>query len=323
MADSPTPRPTASNPCDAALQALQPAFPLGVAYSGGADSTALLHAAARRWPGRVAALHVHHGLQAAADDFLCHAQSQCDAMGVPLHVAHVDARHGPGESPEDAARKARYQALAQLAQRHGMASVALAQHADDQVETVLLALSRGAGLPGLAAMAADFERHDVAFVRPILSIGSQAIRQWLNDAGVAFIEDPSNADTAYTRNRIRHELLPSLERHFPQFRETFARSARHAAQAQSLLAEVAEDDLRAVGDPPAIRALQALTRQRQANVLRHWLRQTHGVAASAAQLEELLNQVAACATRGHRIHIKVGQGHVLRQGDRLAWGAAC
>lgn len=322
MADSPTPRPTASNPCDAALQALHPAFPLGIACSGGADSTALLHAAARRWPGRVAALHVHHGLQAAADDFQRHVQSQCEALGVPVHVARVDARNAPGESPEDAARKARYQALAELAQRHGLASVALAQHADDQVETVLLALSRGAGLPGLSAMPARFERHGVEFIRPLLSISGGAIRQWLNDAGVAYIEDPSNADTVYTRNRIRHELLPALERHFPQFRDTFARSARHAAQAQSLLAEIAADDLRAVGDPPAIRALQALSRQRQANVLRHWLRRAHEVSASAAQLEELLSQVAACATRGHRIHIKVGQGHVSRQGDRLAWEAA-
>ena len=130
--------------------------------------------------------------------------------------------------------------------------------------------------------------------------------------GVAFIDDPTNADTAFTRNRIRHELLPALEKAFPQFRDTFARSARHAAQAQELLAALAADDLAVVGDPPVIQALRKLSRPRQANVLRHWLRTAHQCAASAAQMEELLDQVDACATRGHDIRIKVGTGFVER-----------
>ena len=140
----------------------------------------------------------------------------------------------------------------------GCKSVRLAQHADDQVETMLLALSRGAGLPGLAAMPQRFLRDGMHFERPLLGASGAAIRAWLAGEGVSFIDDPTNADTAFTRNRIRHELLPALEKAFPQFRETFARSARHAAQAQELLAALAADDLAVVGTPaghPALRKL--------------------------------------------------------------------
>ncbi len=113
---------------------------------------------------------------------------------------------------------------------------------------MLLALSRGAGLPGLAAMPQRFQRHGMQFERPLLGTSGAAIRAWLAEQGVSFIDDPTNADTAFTRNRIRHELLPALEKAFPQFRDTFARSARHAAQAQELLAALAADDLAVVGN---------------------------------------------------------------------------
>jgi tRNA(Ile)-lysidine synthase len=294
-------------------------LPCAVAFSGGADSTALLFAAVQAWPGQVHAIHVHHGLQAAADDFARHCASVCESLGVPLHLARVDARHESGESPEDAARKARYLALAQSAASLGMKSVLLAQHADDQVETMLLALSRGAGLPGLAAMAPGFERHGMRFERPLLGVSGAALREWLANQGVAFVEDPTNADTAFTRNRIRRDVLPALEKAFPQFRETFARSARHAAQAQELLAALAAEDLSAVGNPPAVRELRKLPRARQANLLRHWLRAAHQAAASAAQLEELLDQVEACATRGHGIRMKVATGRVELHQGRLKY----
>ncbi|ROZ75802.1 tRNA lysidine(34) synthetase TilS [Ramlibacter sp. WS9] len=302
--------------------AFQPDLPAAVAFSGGADSTALLWAAAQAWPGQIHAIHVHHGLQAAADDFAHHCQKTCDALSVPLHVAMVDARNAPGQSPEEAARKARYTALAQAASAAGLKSVWLAQHADDQVETILLALSRGAGLPGLAAMPARFERHGMRFERPLLGTSGAAIREWLRERNAAFVEDTTNADTSFTRNRIRHELLPALEKAFPQFRETFARSARHAAQAQELLTAVAAGDLAQVGEPPRIAALRALDRPRQANLLRHWLRMAHQTQPNAAQLDELLAQVAACSTRGHHIRIKVGAGFVERTGDTLAFRVA-
>jgi tRNA(Ile)-lysidine synthase len=319
MAASPTPKPTRAsagdNPALAPLQAAKLQLPLAVAFSGGADSTALLFAAERAWPGQVHAIHIHHGLQAAADDFASHCVAVCRTLGVPLHLVHIDARHESGESPEDAARKARYAALAQSATSLGVKSVLLAQHADDQVETLLLALSRGAGLPGLAAMPAYFERHGMRFERPLLGVGGAALRAWLASQGIAFVEDPTNANTAFTRNRIRRDVLPALEKAFPQFRETFARSARHAAQAQELLTALAAADLSSVGDPPAIRELRKLPRARQANLLRHWLRASYQAGASAAQIEELLDQIEACATRGHDIRIKVATGRVeLHQG---------
>ena len=304
---------------EAALAAFAPALPTAVAYSSGADSTALLLAAARAWPGQVRAIHVHHGLQAAADEFARHCETACARLGLPLRVVKVDARNEPGESPEDAARKARYVSLAQAAAEEGARSVLLAQHADDQVETMLLALSRGAGLPGLAAMPARFERHGMRFERPLLGVSSAAIREWLRGEGAGFVEDPMNADPAYTRSRIRGQLMPVLENVFPQFRETFARSARHAAQGQELLAQLAADDLGQAGNPPRIEALRALPRTRQANLLRHWLRTAHRCDVSAAQLKELLDQLAACATRGHRIRMKVGTGFVVRDGERLGF----
>jgi tRNA(Ile)-lysidine synthase len=307
------------NPAAPALASWAAALPLGVAYSGGADSTALLHAAAVRWPGQVIALHVHHGLQAAADDFEAHCRATCDALNVPLHVGRVDARHAPGESPEDAARRARYATLARLAQAHGLHDVALAQHADDQVETMLIALGRGAGLDGLAGMPRRLQRHGVNFHRPLLDVPSVALREWIAASGTAHIDDPSNADLRYTRNRIRLQLLPALAATLPQFRETFARSARNAARASRLLSEVAASDIASAGQPPTLAALRTLPRERLANVLRHWLRREHDAVPSEAQLEQLLDQIEACSTRGHRIRLKVADGYVQREGDVLRW----
>ncbi|WP_235579338.1 tRNA lysidine(34) synthetase TilS [Pseudorhodoferax sp. Leaf274] len=306
-----------------AIAAFAPRLPLAVAYSGGADSTALLRACAARWPGQVHAVHVHHGLQAAADGFEAHCRDTCAALGVPLAVAHVQARPARGQSPEDAARRARYaaigDAIAHTWGAGGPGDVALAQHADDQIETILLALSRGAGLPGLAAMPGQWEQGGLRFHRPLLQVPGAELRAWLDAQGASWVEDPSNADTAYVRNGIRAELLPVLQRLFPSFRTTFARSAAHAAEAQQLLRGLAGQDLGTTGIPPAIAALQALPRARQANALRHWLAEAHGTAPSAAQLAELLDQIDACRTRGHRLHLKVGAGFVRRSGALLDW----
>ena len=299
-----------------------PALPLAVAYSGGADSTALLAACAAKWPGQVRAVHVHHGLQAASDGFERHCVEACERLRVPLVVRRIDARPVPGQSPEDAARRMRYQTLGDvLRQEWGGAAkdIALAQHADDQVETILLALSRGAGLPGLAAMPARWERDCIIWHRPLLGVRGAALREWLADQRIDWIEDPTNADPAFTRNRIRATLLPALAQAFPQFRETFARSAGHAAQAQEVLDAMALQDLVSTGLPPDIRSMQRLPRARQANALRLWLRRDCETSASAAQLDELLDQIAACTTRGHAIDIKVGTGFVQRVGEQLAF----
>jgi len=290
-----------------------------VAFSGGADSTALLLGAATRWPGRVRALHVHHGLQAAADAFEAQATAAAAQLGVPLTTLHVDARPDAGDSPEDAARRARYQALAQAAHEQGLAAVLLGHHAQDQAETVLLALSRGAGLPGLAAMPELRCIGGAWFGRPLLALDAAALRRWLDAHGIGYVIDPTNADPAYTRNRIRHRVLPALAQAFPSFADTVARSARHAAAAQRLLDELAAEDLSRLGDPPSLAGLRALSPERAINVLRHWLRERHATHGTEAQWREVARQIAAARTRGHAIRLRVGRGFLVRSGAVLGY----
>ena len=306
-----------------AISSFSPGLPLTVAFSGGADSTALLLACAEKWPGQVQAIHIHHGLQAAADDFERHCQAFCGQLNVPLILKRVDGRHAPGQSPEDAARRARYKAFEAVALVEyapaAIKTIAIAQHADDQVETLLLALSRGSGLPGLSGMPASWVRAGITYHRPLLAVRAADIRVWLASRGAAFIEDPTNVDEQFTRNRIRAQLLPALEATFPQFRDTFARSAANAAQAQEVLLDVAGQDLVLIGSPPVIKKIQGLSRPRQANVLRHWLNTAHHAVPSAAQLAELLDQIASCTTRGHQIRIKLGGGFAERRCAELHW----
>ena len=314
-----------------------------VAYSGGADSTALLMMLNRQHPGQIQAIHIHHGLQVAADDFAAHCTAFCAALEVPLHVVHVDATAAVGQSPEDAARRARYAALSgkvielnsapapDLPAQAVIKIIAIAQHADDQIETLLLALSRGAGLPGISSMPASWQRDGIEFVRPLLGMSSQDIRNWLAGKGLAarqpgstnvghgWVEDPTNLDCQFTRNRIRIELMPALEKTFPQFRQTFARSASHAAEAQSILAQVAIEDIAITGNPPRLVALQGMSPQRQANLLRHWLKSNHQASPSTAQLNELQSQIAHCTNQGKQLHIKVAGGYVERRGDALVY----
>ena len=308
---------------DQALAGFSPGLPFVVALSGGADSTALLSACAARWPGQVRAVHVHHGLQAAADGFVAHCRLLCERLNVPLVVRHVDARPAPGQSPEDAARVARYAALGDAVQTAwpDIGHVALAQHADDQVETLLIALSRGAGLPGLASMPAQWQRAGLHWHRPFLQVAGADVRSWLQAHGQGWVEDPSNSDEQFTRNRIRAQVLPALAQALPGFRDTFARSAAHAAQAQSMLDELAVELLGQTGLPPAVAALRQLSAARQALVLRHWLKSQHQTTPSTAQLRELQAQLQDCSTRGHCLHLKVGRGYVRREGDVLIWQA--
>lgn len=321
-----------------AIAAFNPPLPLAVALSGGADSVALLVACAHKWRGQagtVRAIHVNHNLQSAAVLFEEHCRTLCAQLNVPLIVQSVNANPAAGQSPEDAARQARYKAFSaathsqpaqaateKIASIASIASIAIAQHADDQIETLLLALSRGAGLAGLSAMPAQWERDGMAYYRPFLQVAGADVRRWLHSQHTAFIEDPTNGDIRFTRNRIRAQLMPVLREVFPQLVDTFARSSRHAAEADSLLHELAAEDWERVGDSAMcnIAALQRLSRARQANVLRFWLKTQHSTIPSTAQLHELLRQLAACTTRGHQIRLKVGAGFVLRQGKVLVWG---
>ena len=315
---------------------------LAIALSGGADSTALLlgvlrlyraaatHPPAAGLPQHITALHIHHGLQACANTFASHCAQLCTALqppaahlGCTLHHQtlriHIALRKG--ESTEARAREERYRALAQTAHVIGANMVLLGQHADDQTESVLLALSRGAGVAGLAGMPAQLHRHGMCFARPLLTVEQQALKNWLQTHQIPWVEDPSNTDLRFTRNRLRHTVLPVLEAHFPGFRTSVARSARLAAQADTLLQELAQIDLQQIGNPPQIAQLQTLSAHRQANALRYWLKTAYGVIGSESQILALLQVIAACQTRGHRIHIKVGNGYVSRNGPVLQWQA--
>jgi len=303
-----------------ALIGFTPGLPLAVAYSGGADSTALLWACQQKWPGLVRAVHINHGLQDAASDFEQHAKRFCQANSIPLAVVRVNATHVTGQSPEDAARRARYQALEDALSQHWSGQVrdmALAQHAQDQIETVVLALSRGAGLPGLSGMRTHWVSNGVNFHRPIVQVSVDDLRAFNHRHGLDWVEDPTNADTRYTRNRIRQNILPPLREAFPEFAQMLARSAKHIAQAQRLLEELAQMDLLNVGNPPQIKALQDLGDDRLGNVLRLWLA-GEACQASAAQMQELIHQVRSCQTRGHHIELKVGTKRVLRLGENLS-----
>ena len=310
---------------DQALRAFKPQLPMAVALSGGADSTALLAACAEKWPNQVTALHVNHGLQAAASTFEAQCVALCGQLKLPLRVAHVQVVRAAAESPEEAARRARYGALVGLtrieAAQTAIHSIAIAQHANDQVETVLLALSRGAGLAGLSGMAPVWVREGITFHRPLLNVAAADIRAWLAVRALPFCEDPTNVDVRFTRNRIRHDVMPALLGAFPQALDTLARSARHAAQGQEILNEVGLEDWQgaAVDGVPQIKQLQLLGPSRQANALRVWLKTAYSVIPSQAQLAELQHQIGACRTRGHRIHIKVGTGFVERLRLGLTW----
>jgi len=295
---------------------------LRVAFSGGLDSSVLLHALVQlarceKLPP-VYAIHIAHGLQAQARDWPLHCQKFCAVLGVPLEVISVEVDTASA-SLERAAREARHGAFAERLKKGEL--LLLAQHQDDQAETLLLALLRGAGVAGLAAMPERWQRSGITWHRPLLHVAAADIRAWLQARGELWVQDPSNTDERYTRNRIRHQLIPVLQHNFAQFRTTFARSSRHCAEAAQLLQELAAVDLATVGCPPRIIALQQLGRARQSNVLRYWLRSQHDTTASTAQMDQLLMQIMACRTRGHRIHLKIGNGFVRRQDTVLHWTA--
>jgi tRNA(Ile)-lysidine synthase len=251
----------------------------------------------------------------------------CQSLNVELRTLQTDASHKPGQSPEEAARIARYQALQTLAKAGdglgSLKSIALAHHADDQVETMLIALSRGAGLAGLSSMPSHWVESNIDYYRPLLQVTRTSIEAWLKLAGLGFVEDPTNTDQALTRNRIRARIVPEIEAAFPFFRDTFARSAKHCAAAQVLLDDLAQLELQRVVRPadglPRVKELQKLNAEHQANVLRYWLKNRFNVIPSTAQLSELLRQISACVNRGKAIHIKVGLGFAVRQGDVLNW----
>lgn len=252
-----------------------------VALSGGLDSSVLLHLlaqlASREALPPISAIHVHHGLQAVADAWPEHCQRLCDSLGVPMQVARVQV--DDGASLERAAREARYAAFAAVL---GEGECLLTgQHRDDQAETVLFRLFRGAGVRGLSAMAASRPLGAGMLLRPLLGIHRAELERYARSHGLGWVEDPSNASDDYDRNYLRNRVLPGIVQRWPSAVDTIARSAEHLAEADGLLGELARNDLLCAGarneyigmqlPSLAIAALAELSEPRQRNALRHWL----------------------------------------------------
>lgn len=252
----------------------------------------LLHTLAPRFEWRLSALHVHHGISPNADVWAEFCTGLCHRFGIPLHIERVDIsalrdEHGI----EAAARKLRHAAFA----RQSCDFVALAHHADDQAETLLLQLLRGAGIKGVAAMGAvkPASAHAHATLRPLLDISRAALNDYAQEHGLQWVEDESNADDRYPRNFLRHQLLPLLEQRFSAYRDTLGRSAQHFAEASELLDDLARQDMQGLaGEAPLdIALLRNLSAARSKNLLRFWLHLQGAPMPQTVELDEMLRQL--------------------------------
>jgi len=250
-----------------------PAAPLCVGYSGGLDSTVLLHLLATSRPAHgLRAIHVHHGLHPDADRWSTHCEAACAALGVELTVIRVKVA-ATGAGPEAAAREARHAAFASALASDEV--LALAHHSDDQAETFLLRALRASGPDGLTAMRRWRTFGRGRLWRPLLDIDRDALLAYAHAHGLAWIEDPSNADTAFDRNFLRTRVMPLLRERWPHVSEALARSAALCEQADALLDDEDAQALANVGlsDPRCLSrmGLLALPESRRARVLRRWI----------------------------------------------------
>jgi tRNA(Ile)-lysidine synthase len=261
----------------AILQDLPDTSRFWLAYSGGCDSHVLLHAAAQLRANDATrvfhVVHVDHGLQAASAEWARHCAAVCEELALPFTLLQVDARGGVGESPEAAARHARYRALAGLMQAGDC--LLTAHHQDDQAETLLLQLLRGGGPHGLAAMPALSPFAAGMHARPLLSFSRRELQDYAQRHALRWIDDPSNADSGFDRNYLRNNVMPVLHERWPAVARVLARGAGHQAEAAQLLDGLAAEDLRrcaAAEHCLRLSALLALDAARQRNVLRYWLK---------------------------------------------------
>ncbi len=261
-----------------------------IAFSGGLDSCVLLHAivqAKKTLDFDFKVMHVHHGLSPNADKWGDFCKQTCLSYQVPLEVVKVEVQKGAGIGLEAAAREARYKALHAARADYIM----LAHHRDDQAETLLLQLMRGAGPKGLSAMAAKDKNR--CLLRPLLDISRQEIEVYAKGNQLAWIDDESNLDTKYDRNYCRHEIMPVIKARFPAADETLARSASHIAEASELLDELAQLDAQTClhDGRIAVKKLSELTLPRVKNLFRWWLSSMEFLSPSKDRLDEILKQV--------------------------------
>lgn len=263
---------------------------LVVAFSGGLDSSVLLHGlVSLDMPFELRAIHVNHGLHPDAAEWEAHCEATCRAWHVPLDVARLALTAGP--SDEQRAREARYEAFAE----HTLVGdcLLLAHHLDDQVETILLRLLRGAGSAGIAGMPRRRPLGQGELLRPLLELPRSALEGYAHDAGLAWVDDPSNESERFDRNYLRHRVLPVLAARWPGYRRVMARSSELMEDTAAIMREIADGDMRTrlggegtlcIGD------LQRLSELRQLNLLHGWLASNGIRTPSRRRLRELARQ---------------------------------
>lgn len=304
--------------------------PLVLALSGGRDSIVMLHclaSLAKQYQLQWQAVHVHHGLSGNADAWAQFCIEATQALGGECIVKRLDAAQiksmGKAVGIEDAARQLRYAALGEVCQAVGSQVLLIAHHRDDQAETVLLNLLRGSGLAGLSAMPqqAGMTQHGFQIVRPWLAQPVAWLADYVAQHQLKHIEDESNFDTRFTRNKIRHEIMPVLAEHFAGYDVLLVRTARHAAQAQRLLDELAHSDLQAVGanDGSLSRTqLTSLSEDRLSNLLRYWLGSLQVRTPSEARLTQWIHQLRTAHDTAH-IELPHEGGALRSYRDRVYW----
>ncbi|PKM23696.1 MAG: tRNA lysidine(34) synthetase TilS [Gammaproteobacteria bacterium HGW-Gammaproteobacteria-13] len=309
-----------------ALQPWRGASGWCVALSGGLDSTVLLHLLAslaqREALPPLSAIHIHHGLQAAADAWPAHCRELCAALSVPLQVEYVQV--APGASLERAARDARYAAFA--ARLRAGEVLLTAQHRDDQAETLLFRLLRGAGVQGLSAMPMSRALGTGRLLRPLLNCSRDELLAYAREHKLSWVEDPSNADERFSRNYLRRQVMPALLGRWPQASTNMARSAAHLGETAQLLDELAQQDMVAAQVSAefawlplpslALPALRSLSEPRQRNALRYWLRPLTAMPDSEhwAGWQTLRDAASDAAPVW-----KLAAGELRRSDERLWW----
>lgn len=302
---------------------LQPHTHLLVAFSGGLDSTVLLHqlVTLRDLHGanfQIRAMHIHHGLSPYADNWAEHCQQVCEQWNVPFEVKRVQLADD-GLGIEAHARAARYQALAETIRPDEI--LLTAQHLDDQCETFLLALKRGSGPAGLAAMPERLPFGETELIRPLLGQTRKVLEAWANEHQLAWIEDESNQDDSYDRNFLRLRVIPEIQQRWPHFPQSVARSAELCGEQEQLLDELLAEQLEALIQDDGsllIEPLKPLSDIRRSALLRRWFGRQKAAMPSRAALARLWNEVATSREDANP-RLKFGSFEVRRYQGALYW----
>jgi tRNA(Ile)-lysidine synthase len=289
-----------------------------LAYSGGLDSAVLLHLATQLPAFHFKVIHIHHGINPKADDWALHAETKAKQAGFDFVCERLGLSQTKGESLEAEAREQRYQAFAKHVQTNDV--IFTAHHQDDQAETLLLQLTRGAGLPGLAAMPAQKPFHAGVLVRPLLTVNRADLLGCAEQAGLTWVDDDSNLCTDYTRNFLRHHILPTLKARWPSITKTLARSAEHCAETQTLLSDLLSEPLKKVqGTLPntlSVAALNAHSPALQKALIREWVMQAGHETPSTKKLETIITTVLTSAW-DKSARVSFGEVSVRRHKDNL------